>query len=226
MKRENLFLIVIISILFFTYSIFAQIQFSPHTIIGGELSAIGAYSVYAIDVDGDLDIDLLSASAWDDEISWYENDGNRNFTEHIITGNTIGAVSVFAIDLDGDTDIDVLSASFDDSKIAWYENLGIVGIDTKKEPGTPASVRLSQNYPNPFNPSTAIEFDIPKTSNVTLKIFNILGEEVATLVSDRLNAGNYTYEWNASKQASGVYLYRLSVGSLSTKSDHSVVGRG
>lgn len=65
---------------------------------------------------------MLSASAWDDKISWYENDGSQNFTEHIITQNAIGVVSVFAIDLDGDTDIDVLSASFDDSKIAWYEN--------------------------------------------------------------------------------------------------------
>ncbi|UCG55151.1 MAG: T9SS type A sorting domain-containing protein, partial [Dehalococcoidia bacterium] len=69
-------------------------------------------------------------------------------------------------------------------------------------------------YPNPFNPSTTIEFDLPKTSQVTLKIYNILGEEVATLVSDRLTAGSYSYEWNASNLSSGVYLYRLSVGSL------------
>jgi predicted GH43/DUF377 family glycosyl hydrolase len=71
---------------------------------------------------------------------------------------------------------------------------------------------LHQNYPNPFNPSTTIEFDLPKTSEVSLKIFNIHGEEVATLVSDRLTAGNYTYEWDASNLASGVYLYRLQAG--------------
>jgi len=72
---------------------------------------------------------------------------------------------------------------------------------------------LHQNYPNPFNPSTTIEFNIPKTNEVTLKIFNILGEEVVTLVSDRLSAGSYSCEWDATNLASGVYLYRLEVGS-------------
>jgi hypothetical protein len=75
-----------------------------------------------------------------------------------------------------------------------------------------SNYHLSQNYPNPFNPSTTIEFDLPKTSNVTLKIFNILGEEITTLVSDRLNAGSFNYEWTASDLASGVYLYRLEAG--------------
>jgi hypothetical protein len=68
------------------------------------------------------------------------------------------------------------------------------------------------NYPNPFNTTTTIEFNLPKTSEVTLKVFNILGEEEATLVFDRLNAGNYTYDWNASNMASGVYLYSLETG--------------
>ena len=77
---------------------------------------------------------------------------------------------------------------------------------------------LHQNYPNPFNPTTTIEFDLPKTSNVTLKIFNILGEEVTTLVSDRLSAGSYSYEWDANNLASGVYLYRLETqGFVETK---------
>jgi hypothetical protein len=84
--------------------------------------------------------------------------------------------------------------------------------------------QLSQNYPNPFNPSTTIEFDLPKTTNVTPKIFNILGEEVATLVSDRLATGNYSYDWDAGNMATGVYLYRQSVGSLTTKSGHYVAG--
>jgi hypothetical protein len=72
------------------------------------------------------------------------------------------------------------------------------------------SFNLKQNYPNPFNPSTTIRFDLPKTSKVTLKIFNILGEEIATLVSDQLSAGSYSYEWSGTGgMASGVYLYRL-----------------
>jgi hypothetical protein len=89
----------------------------------------------------------------------------------------------------------------------------------------PTAYALRQNYPNPFNPSTKIEFDLPKTSEVTLKIYNILGEEVAMLVSDRLTAGSYSYEWDASNLASGVYLYRLSVGSLSGEAGEFVETR-
>ena len=73
----------------------------------------------------------------------------------------------------------------------------------------PFKFTLHQNYPNPFNPSTTIEFDLPKSSEVTLKVFNVLGEEVATLVSDRLSTGSYSYEWDASSLASGMYLYHL-----------------
>ena len=72
--------------------------------------------------------------------------------------------------------------------------------------------KFSQNYPNPFNPSTTIEFDLPKTTEVSLKIFNILGEEVTTLVSETLSTGTYSYKWDASNLASGVYLYRLRAG--------------
>jgi hypothetical protein len=71
---------------------------------------------------------------------------------------------------------------------------------------------LAQNYPNPFNPSTTIKFDLPKTSEVILKIYNILGEKVTTLVFYRLTAGSYTYEWDARSLASGIYLYRLEAG--------------
>ena len=77
---------------------------------------------------------------------------------------------------------------------------------------TPDVFVLHQNYPNPFNPSTTIEFKLPKTSQVTLKIFNVLGEEVTTLLSASLLSGSYKYEWNASEYASGVYLYKLQAG--------------
>jgi hypothetical protein len=77
----------------------------------------------------------------------------------------------------------------------------------------PDEFNMSQNYPNPFNPSTTIEFGLPKSSDVTLKIFNILGEEMAALVSERLSAGSYSYEWSRTGGiASGVYLYRLQAG--------------
>jgi hypothetical protein len=71
---------------------------------------------------------------------------------------------------------------------------------------------LEQNYPNPFNPSTAIKFGIPEASNVKLKIFNSLGEEVAELVNEYMEAGTYTYNFDASKLPSGIYVYTLQTG--------------
>jgi hypothetical protein len=84
----------------------AAVSFAPHDIT---TSAIGATSVFAIDVDGDGDMDVLSASLYDDTIAWYEND-NQVFTKRDITTAADGAISVYAIDVDGDRDMDVLSA--------------------------------------------------------------------------------------------------------------------
>lgn len=74
---------------------------------------------------------------------------------------------------------------------------------------TPDSYALEQNYPNPFNPTTTIKFSLPESSNVTLSIYNALGERVAELVNTQLQAGNYSYQWDASNLASGLYLYEL-----------------
>ena len=93
-------------------------KFYPHTIT---TLADGAKFVYAIDVDGDGDLDVLSASSLDDKIAWYENDGSQNFTAHTITTSADWAESLFAIDVNGDGHIDVLSVSTYDNKIAWYK---------------------------------------------------------------------------------------------------------
>jgi hypothetical protein len=71
---------------------------------------------------------------------------------------------------------------------------------------------LHQNYPNPFNPQTTITFDLPQSHEVTLKVFNIIGEEVVTLVSERLSAGSHSYDWDAGNLSSGIYVYRLQAG--------------
>jgi hypothetical protein len=78
----------------------------------------------------------------------------------------------------------------------------------------PAQFSLSQNYPDPFNPSTTISFTIPSRSSVSLKIFDLLGREVATIVSEELPAGTYARQWYAGKMSSGVYFYRLQAGSF------------
>jgi len=79
---------------------------------------------------------------------------------------------------------------------------------------TPNDYTLSQNYPNPFNPSTSINFAIPNSEFVSLKIFNILGSEVATLVNETLAAGSYKFNFDASNLASGIYLYKLTAGNF------------
>ncbi|HSR17839.1 MAG TPA: T9SS type A sorting domain-containing protein, partial [Ignavibacteriaceae bacterium] len=90
----------------------------------------------------------------------------------------------------------------------------------------PSDFLLSQNYPNPFNPTTNFEFSIPTGRNkwisnfglVSLKIFDILGREVATIVNEELPAGSYKYQWNAVGLASGIYFYQLKAGDfVSTK---------
>ncbi|MFC2088186.1 S41 family peptidase [Calditrichota bacterium] len=91
---------------------------------------------------------------------------------------------------------------------------------------SPLTFALKQNYPNPFNPITNIEFSIPKSESVTLKIYNILGQEVTILVSDKLTSGNYKYTWDASGFASGVYIYRLHAGDPSTSSPKGQAGQG
>jgi hypothetical protein len=78
----------------------------------------------------------------------------------------------------------------------------------------PERFYLSQNYPNPFNPSTRIEFSVPRPTFVTLKVFNLLGEEIATLAAQEFEAGTFTVDWNAKGVASGVYRYRLVAGSF------------
>ena len=79
----------------------------------------------------------------------------------------------------------------------------------------PEQFVLYQNYPNPFNPSTTIKFSIPKSDFVTLKIYNTLGQEVTQLISQVMNPGSYSFDWNAGNIAGGVYYYRITVGQYS-----------
>ena len=76
----------------------------------------------------------------------------------------------------------------------------------------PKGFELHQNYPNPFNPSTTIRFNLPKSSFVTLKIFDTLGKEIATLINEKKSSGEYTIEWNGKKLPSGTYMYQLRAG--------------
>ena len=89
-----------------------------------------------------------------------------------------------------------------------FEMLGTVGISQLGN-NIPKKFALSQNYPNPFNPTTKIKFDVPKNGNVTLEVFNNLGQVVSTLHNGYTNAGYYETSFDGSKLTSGMYFYRL-----------------
>ncbi len=81
--------------------------------------------------------------------------------------------------------------------------------------GIPVVYTLDQNYPNPFNPTTNIRYSIPEAAKVTLKVFNLLGQEVATLVNEQQQAGKFIAKFEANRLASGVYFYKLEAGKFS-----------
>jgi hypothetical protein len=100
-----------------------------------------------------------------------------------------------------------------DGTVGQFPVAGVTSIGNNSDV-TPDTYTLSQNYPNPFNPSTIINFTIPNSEVVSLKVFNILGVEVATLINENLSAGAYSYNFNAQNMASGVYLYELKTGNF------------
>jgi hypothetical protein len=79
---------------------------------------------------------------------------------------------------------------------------------------SPTGFALEQNYPNPFNPTTTIRFAIPQNEQVTLKVYDLLGREVATLVNEQRRAGTFEEHFDASHLASGVYIYKLTAGNF------------
>lgn len=96
-----------------------------------------------------------------------------------------------------------------------HQLINVVTDVKELQTGTPATYELSQNYPNPFNPSTQIRFAIPEAGIVNIKVFNTLGQEVTTLVSDYRNAGSYEVDFNASNLTSGIYFYTITTNNFS-----------
>jgi hypothetical protein len=134
-------------------------------------------------------------------------------------GLAMNQISLFYFDTDNQwkvvpnqtADLQAYTISFSSATAYSYYAIaptGLTAVQTS-EGMTPSSFVLDQNFPNPFNPSTMISFSVTQKGFATLKVYNSLGEQVATLVSQQLDPGTYKAQWNASKIASGVYLYRL-----------------
>lgn len=131
---------------------------------------------------------------------------NASIATVAVSGTTL-TVTPIAI---GDAVITIVASDAANNDFFAYSfpvNVGLVGVEDGEI--IPTEFSLAQNFPNPFNPTTNIKFGLPKESNVTLRIFNILGEEVATLVNKVMPAGFHTVNFDASRLTSGLYIYRI-----------------
>jgi uncharacterized delta-60 repeat protein len=179
----------------------------------------GIDEAYAIAVDASDNIyvtggSYFSVTNYDYATVKYNSSGVEQWVARYNgPGNDVDVSYALAVDASGNVYVTGLSpgsGTNNDYATVKYEQVAT----SVREVGTSVPVKfvLEQNYPNPFNPTTTIEFSIPGSEFVTLKIYNTLAQEIATLVSERLTAGKYKYEWDANGLASGVYLYRIQAG--------------
>ncbi len=159
----------------------------------------------------------------DAHVGWIGGRVNRDQGNAIILHTTDGGESWTIQDVPFQQDIN--SIYFVDANSGWiagdYGALaktttgGATSVWESHDPFVPNRFILEQNYPNPFNPTTAVSFVIGSSSFVTLKVYDVLGREIATLVNEVRQPGEYTVRWNADGIASGVYFYHLQAGTFS-----------
>jgi hypothetical protein len=180
----------------------------------------GPYGIAISDIDGDGKPDVVITNFSNNTISVFHNtstSGNVSFASKVdyATGGISYGIAI--ADIDGDGKPDVVAANNGVNTISLLRNtVGSTGVANDGS-AIPTQFELMQNYPNPFNPTTTIKYQIPGTGTqyiVSLQIFDLLGREVATLVNENRSAGYYQVEWHANV-ASGMYLYRLEVVSIS-----------
>ena len=141
---------------------------------------------------------------------------------HVFGGRTVRMIGIFSTIYSEDSGYVFWDFNIDNIKFVYVPEDTIVLVE-KFQYGSGISAilgsdswvdnfTLEQNYPNPFNPSTKIEYSIPVAGMVSLKVYDLLGKEVATLIDEHQSAGNYEAEFNASNLPSGRYFYKLKIG--------------
>lgn len=161
--------------------------------------------IYVTDGSGDTRVELEDGNhPYNNGSTADLQDDDPNF--FVETGNTFESIS------------GIMYFSFGNYKLNPRQESDFVGFATSvEENGTvPTVFNLDQNYPNPFNPTTIISYSLPEAASVSLKVFDVLGREVQTLVNDVKNAGTYTVEFNANNLPSGVYIYRIETPNYSS----------
>jgi len=166
-----------------------------------------------VDFESDVEVDMMGMGV---DGTMYNIGGHRTLP----AGNKIAFFSFDPLSLDTHTDAGdhyfwygfMLSAP----QVKVLDWFGIINDVKPIDNQIPTSFNISQNYPNPFNPNTNINFSIPEQSKVVIKVYDILGSEVATLVNEVKNAGNYNVDFNASNLASGMYVYTINAGDFVT----------
>mgnify|MGYP000541183107 CR=1 FL=1 len=153
---------------------------------------------------------------------WYLlGNGNGTFQNPIPVKLGIDTLTSFQVaDINNDNYQDIIATRFTEvytkNQIAIVLNKGNTITTIKRELiNIPENYTLQQNYPNPFNPTTEIQFQIPTNEKVILKVYNILGKEITTLLNQEMQAGAYQIPFNASSLTSGIYYYRLTAGKFS-----------
>ncbi|MCX6175418.1 MAG: T9SS type A sorting domain-containing protein [Ignavibacteriales bacterium] len=145
------------------------------------------------------------------------NIGTLSYTAQS-SNNTIATVAIASSTLTvtpvaiGDAVITVTAIDAANNDFFAYSFPVNIGLTDVEGEAIPTEFALYQNFPNPFNPTTNIKFALPKESNVTLRIYNVLGQEVETLVNKVMPAGYHTVDFNATKLSSGMYIYRIEAG--------------
>ena len=176
------------------------------------------HAIASRDYDLDGDIDMAVPNNECNSVSVFLNNGDGTFTLQSTLSAGTGTNHVVAEDFDGDGDFDLAVENFDNdgspgNTVSVFMNDAISTV-AENESAIPTFYSIEQNYPNPFNPSTEIQFSLPRRSFVTLKMFDIVGREVATLVLQELDAGTHRTRWDAAAMPSGVYFYRLQAGAF------------